>query len=155
MLRRRRHGAAWILTSAFSVSVWSVQLIQLARSYGTLPYPQAPACCLTFLEDLPGESVSWGFGSCSLWREPYRCAFGAVSSLGQRKNWENGGKTMELNIESLTKHYGDLCALGDFYRLSPPRRLWPPGTQRRRKEHPYEPAHRYRQTGGRKHPLQW
>ena len=21
---------------------------------------------------------------------------------------------MELNIESLTKHYGDLCALGDF-----------------------------------------
>ena len=114
MLRRRRHGAAWILTSAFSVSVWSVQLIQLARSYGTLPYPQAPACCLTFLEDLPGESVSWGFGSCSLWREPYRCAFGAVSSLGQRKNWENGGKTMELNIESLTKHYGDLCALGDF-----------------------------------------
>ena len=54
MLRRRRHGAAWILTSAFSVSVWSVQLIQLARSYGTLPYPQAPACCLTFLEDLPG-----------------------------------------------------------------------------------------------------
>ena len=24
MLRRRRHGAAWILTSAFSVSVWSV-----------------------------------------------------------------------------------------------------------------------------------
>lgn len=34
--------------------------------------------------------------------------------MGQRKNWENGGKTMELNIESLTKHYGDLCALGDF-----------------------------------------
>ena len=54
MLRRRRHGAAWNLTSAFSVSVWSVQLIQLARSYGALPYPQAPACCLTFLEDLPG-----------------------------------------------------------------------------------------------------
>ena len=45
---------AGILTSAFSVSVWSVQLIQLARSYGALPYPQAPACCLTFLEDLPG-----------------------------------------------------------------------------------------------------
>ena len=37
------------------MSVWSVQLIQLARSYGALPYPQAPACCLTFLEDLP-----WG-----------------------------------------------------------------------------------------------
>ena len=34
--------------------------------------------------------------------------------MGQRKNWENGGKTMELNIESLTKHYGDLYALGDF-----------------------------------------
>lgn len=52
-LRRRRHGAAWILTAIFSVSVWGIQLVQLVRSYGSLPYLHAPACCLSFLESLP------------------------------------------------------------------------------------------------------
>lgn len=57
-LRHRRHGAAWMLTAAFSVGVWGVQLVQLVRSYGSLPYLHAPACCLSFLENLPrGISV--------------------------------------------------------------------------------------------------
>ena len=62
---------------------------------------------------------------------------------------------MELNIESLTKHYGDLCALEDFTVCLRPGVYGLLGPNGAGKSTPYEPAHRYRQTGGRKHPLQW
>ena len=61
-LRRRRQGAAWLLTILLSAGVWGVQLLQLWRSYGSLPYLEAPARSLSFLEDLP-----WGISVLGLW----------------------------------------------------------------------------------------
>lgn len=61
-LRRRRQGAAWLLTILLSAGVWGVRLLQLWRSYGSLPYLEAPARSLSFLEDLP-----WGISVLGLW----------------------------------------------------------------------------------------
>lgn len=90
VLRRQRHGAAWLLTAAFSVGIWGIQLIQLARSYGHLPYLQAPACCLSFLEGLPrGISILGLWLLITLARTLALCIWsslilGATEKLGKR-----------------------------------------------------------------------
>lgn len=52
-LKHRRHRAAWLIVTVFSIGVWGIYLKQVIREYGSVPYLQAPACCLSFLEHVP------------------------------------------------------------------------------------------------------
>lgn len=52
-LQVRRHGAAWVIAALLSVAVWCIQLLQLLRSYGELPWLEAPVRCLSYFEQLP------------------------------------------------------------------------------------------------------
>lgn len=52
-LKHRKHRAAWLIVTVFSAGVWGLYLKQVIQAYGSVPYLQAPVCCLSFLEHVP------------------------------------------------------------------------------------------------------
>lgn len=61
-LKMTQHFAAWIITFGFCALVWAFQLCRLWGSYGSgLPFPNAPANCLTFLKDVSSSYTVLGY----------------------------------------------------------------------------------------------
>lgn len=53
-LMLRKHVAAWTLAIILSVGIWGIYTVKVMNAYfNKLPFWHAPACCLTFLSDVP------------------------------------------------------------------------------------------------------
>lgn len=76
-LQLTQHLSAWIVTFLFCALVWALQFGRLWASYsGGLPFPDAPAPCLTFLQDAPaGYTVLGHWLALSLKQTLLTCAW--------------------------------------------------------------------------------
>lgn len=52
-----RYGAGVAISAVVSILIWVVQILMLSESYGSLPFLEAPICCLHYFRDIP-QSVS-------------------------------------------------------------------------------------------------
>ncbi len=61
-LKLTQHLAAWIVTFVFCALIWAFQLSRLWGSYGSgLPFPNAPANCLSFLKNVSARYTVLGY----------------------------------------------------------------------------------------------
>ena len=56
-----RYGAGCVIAAVISILIWVLQLFLLKKSYGELPFLQAPICCLVYFRDISQSVTIFGY----------------------------------------------------------------------------------------------